>query len=248
MIEIRYRNQYEVADLTGRSVSDARKLFKNELGIPDKATAKLNGKRVKGNLEVETYLSECDTLAFSRPTGRGPFLIGALLLSLAITGGVFAYGATTQSTTISTIVAESDFASVSVNLSDNVSTGTWSIFGQYKGTLPDGNLFDITPAANYNGDLVALVALGNGDEMIKAYRVYVMKLEITDNASGSVTTGILSLTKGELELPIDTSANPSDYYKLRSNGGFYISHLWSGFWTPGGNEEDPLIYCDVVQR
>ena len=247
MVEIRYRDQYEVADLTGRSVSDARKLFKNELGIPDKATAKLNGKRVKGNLEADTRLTECDTLSFSRPTGRGPLLIGALLLTLAITGGVFAYTATSTSAQLG-VVAQTDFVTVSSNLTDNVTGDTWNIFGKYKGTLPDGNLFTIVPAAGYPGDLVATISLGNGDDMVKAYRVWVMNVEIRDEDDALASSGVLTLSNGEVELAIDVSAtNPTGYY-VKSTGGFYVSPLWQGFWAANDGAEDPLLYIDVVQR
>jgi len=47
---------------------------------------------------------------------------------------------------------------------------------------------------------------------------------------------------------IDTSANPSDYYQVRSTGGFYVSPLWAGFWTPNNSEASPLLYIDITQR
>ena len=44
MVEIRYSNSNEVADLAGQTVREARKQFKSEFSIPDKAKAKLNGR------------------------------------------------------------------------------------------------------------------------------------------------------------------------------------------------------------
>ena len=47
MVEIRYGDQYEVTDLAGQTVNEAREQFRSEFGIPDKARAKLNGSKVK---------------------------------------------------------------------------------------------------------------------------------------------------------------------------------------------------------
>ena len=249
MVEIRYRENYEVAELAGQSVAEARKHFKGEFGIPDKATAKLNGKKVSGKLEAETCLNDDDRITFARDNrGKGLILAGALLLTMAITGGVFAYTATSTSATMG-VVAQTDFVTVSSNMTDNVTGSTWNIFGKYKGTLPDGNLFDIAPAAGYPGDLVATVSIGNGDEMVGVYRVYVMQIEIEDEAGSTVSSGILTMSNGEVELPIDVSAFNATGFYVRSNGGFYVSHSWSGLFSPpGANEEDPILYIDIAQR
>ena len=53
MVEIRYGEQYEVANMAGLTVGEAREQFRTELGIPDNARAKLNGRKVKGNLEQD---------------------------------------------------------------------------------------------------------------------------------------------------------------------------------------------------
>ena len=89
MVEIRYGEYNESADLAGQSVAEARKLFKGELGIPEKATARINGKKVNSQLEGETCLTDDDRLSFSQGRGRGIFLLGSLLLTLVVTGGVF---------------------------------------------------------------------------------------------------------------------------------------------------------------
>lgn len=47
MTEIRYGEYYEMADLAGKSVAQAREQYKQEFGIPDKAQAKLNGKGIR---------------------------------------------------------------------------------------------------------------------------------------------------------------------------------------------------------
>ena len=80
MVEIRYGDYNEAADLAGQSVAEARQQFKGELGIPEKATARINGRKVKGTLEGETCLNDDDRLTFARTRGKGVFLVGALLL------------------------------------------------------------------------------------------------------------------------------------------------------------------------
>jgi hypothetical protein len=52
MIEIRYREQFDISDLAGQTVNEARNKFKTEFDIPDKAKAKLNGKFIKANLDT----------------------------------------------------------------------------------------------------------------------------------------------------------------------------------------------------
>ncbi len=88
MVEIRYGDYYEVAELAGQSITDARQQFRAELGIPEKARAKLNGRKVDAKLESEISLCDDDKLSFATASGKGAYLAGALLLALAITGSV----------------------------------------------------------------------------------------------------------------------------------------------------------------
>src|SRR4030065_959402 len=92
MVEIRYGDQYEVTDLAGQTVCEAREQFKAEFGIPDKAAARLNGSKVKSSAELDTVLNDDDKVTFAVSRSRVPYMVGALLLALAVTGGVFAYG------------------------------------------------------------------------------------------------------------------------------------------------------------
>ena len=100
MVEIKYGDQFEVTDLAGQTVSEAREQFKAEFGIPDKAKAKLNGSKVKSSAEIDTVLNDDDKLTFAVSRSRMPYLVGALLLALAVTGGVFAFGFINATTTI----------------------------------------------------------------------------------------------------------------------------------------------------
>src|SRR4030066_219678 len=88
MVEIRYGDQYEVSDLAGQTVCEARELFKTDLGIPNKAQARLNGSKVKPSAELDTVINDDDKLTFAVSRSRTPLLIGALLLALAVTGSL----------------------------------------------------------------------------------------------------------------------------------------------------------------
>ena len=114
MVEIRYGENFEVADLAGLTVGEAREQFRAEFGIPDKARAKLNGQKVKESTEPDTILNDDDKVSFAVSRSKGPFLVGALLLALALTGGVFAYGFINASTTLTATISDSNFADVSV--------------------------------------------------------------------------------------------------------------------------------------
>ena len=88
MVEIRFGGNFEVADLAGCSVSEARDQFKADFEIPGKAVAKINGKKIKGDMESETILNDDDTLSFGVARARTPFLVGALLLALDVAGPI----------------------------------------------------------------------------------------------------------------------------------------------------------------
>lgn len=253
MVEIKYGEQYETADLAGKSVREARDQFRAEFGIPDKAKVRLNGKKVKGGLEVETCLCDDDKVSFAASRGRGAFMVGALLLALAATGGVFAFGYITDSTTINVGDINEDFASVTAN---NTIVAGWDAYGFFKGTTGFANLFNVdTETSQYPGNLTVTVSIGNGDELVNVYRVLAMKIEVlADNGSnvdingdGNVTGkddfALLTLRNGAVDLFI--TQDVPDLYHVNIKSGFYITNVKAGL-TPGF--EDPLIFCEVTQR
>jgi hypothetical protein len=77
VIEIKFKDQYEVTDLAGRSISEAREQFRKEFGIPDRAVARLNGTRIKSSAEIDTVLNDDDKLTFTVSRGMGAYLLGA---------------------------------------------------------------------------------------------------------------------------------------------------------------------------
>src|SRR4030042_5109834 len=123
MVEIRYGDQYDVSDLAGQTVSEAREQFKSEYGIPEKAHAKLNGSKVKSGAEIDTVLNGDDRLTFAVSRGKGAYLIGALLLALVVTGSVFAFGFINATTTLNATTVNSNFADVVTNVTGSAAIG-----------------------------------------------------------------------------------------------------------------------------
>jgi len=258
MVEIRFREHYEITDLAGLSVAEARQQFGNEFGIPEKAGAKLNGKKVKGSLEAETCLSDDDKLSFTTTRSRGALIaVGSLLLALAITGGVFAYGWINATTTMLATAASADFAAVTPDATEPVPD--WTPYGFFKGTIGTGTLFNVdTSVSTYTGDLVATVYLANADELVKCYRVMALKIVVmeSDNTTYVDINGdtiqddndysLLTLGNAAVDLFIDQGGG-SDNYSVRVKSGFYITHIWkAGNW--GSSYEDPVLFCEVAQR
>jgi len=240
MVEIRYGEHYEMADLAGRSIADAREQYKQEFGIPDKAQARLNSKGIGQKHEPKTALGDNDSLTFAEKSRKGLFFIGAILLALAITGGIFAYGATTATVDL-LLDAQNDFAGVTA-----ASPPTWDVWGSYKGSVTAGDLFTVTPDAGWTGDMSVVLTLTNAHELVAAYRILVLEIEIWDSTATALkvgTTEYLTMGNGEISIEFDQAGFTAPY-DVRLTGGFYITHR--GGWT--SDYEDPSIFCQVLQR
>ena len=239
MVEIRYGEHYEMADLAGRSIADAREQYKQEFGIPDKAQARLNSKGIGQKHEPVTALGDNDSLTFAEKSRKGLFFIGAILLALAITGGVFAYGATTATVTLG-LTDKADFASVTA-----LAGPTWNVWGNYKGAVTAGDLFTITPETSWTGNMSVVLTIGNAHELVEAYRILVLAIDVTDSGGASLsTTGTEYLTLASGECIIEFDYDTDTPYTVEILSGFYITHR--GGWTSG--REDPLILAQVLQR
>ncbi|MBA7636062.1 hypothetical protein ES703_43675 [subsurface metagenome] len=243
MVEIRYGERYEMADLAGRSIADAREQYKQEFGIPDKAKASLNDKGIRQKHEPKTALGDNDSLTFTQKSRKGLFFIGAILLALAITGGIFAYGATADIVDLD-LTAQSDFAAV---LENTVDPPSWDVWGSYKGSVGTGTLFTVTADAvgGWTGDMSVILTITNAHDLVAAYRILVLEIEVHNGvdalASGS-TTEYLTLGVGEVSIEFtQLTVGP---YTVQITDGFYITHR--GGWA--ANAEDPSIFCQVLQR
>jgi hypothetical protein len=259
MVEIRYRDQFEVSELAGQTISEAREQFKAEFGIPNKAQVKLNGSKVKAGAEIDTVLTDDDKLTFVTSRGKGVYLIGALLLALAITGGVFAAGFINASTTLTATTSSSNFADVTVDPA--YSTITWSAWGFYKGSIATSTngtkIFDIdTASSGYTGDLVVTVSLGNADQLVQRYRALSLQLVMCNpdgspidiNESGAADANdwvMLTLDNGSVSMFPNSTANITT---VRVKKGFFITHVVPFGGWPGTSSASPDLFCEVAQR
>ena len=254
MLEIRYKDNLEVADIAGRTVAEAREQFRAGFGVTDKAAAFLNGKKITPEKETAVVLHDDDTLVFKMAgVNRLAYVVGAMLLALAVTGGVFAYGFTNATATMSAAVVTSDFASVSANTSNSPS---WTVRGMQKGSTGSGTLFDIdTNTSGYTGDFAATVTLANADDLIGIYRNLNLSIEVRDSANNLVDINgdgnadskdfvLLTLDNGSVTLNIEQSAG--DVYTVKLNGGYYSCNMAKSGWTSG--DAAPLLYCEVAQK
>jgi len=251
MVEIRYGEHYETADLTGKSVAQAREQYKQEFGIPDKAKANLNGKGIGQKHELVTALAYDDSLTFTQKSRKGLFFIGAVLLALAVTGGVFAYGALTATVTTSISAENAEFADVTAG-----AVPDWDVFGGYTGSIAaTGAVFEIVPANGFTGDFVVQVFLTNVDNLVEVYRVLGMTWTATlDGAADGITsitvtptTNFLSLTHPTIDLEISTTGTPDgdDIINVDLSGGFFRTHYYGGGWS---GSPSPLIFSKVIQK
>jgi hypothetical protein len=255
MVEIRYGEYSEQAELAGNSIAEAREQYQLRFNIPDKAKAYLNGKQVKKDMESNARISDCDELSFKEGS-KVPVLLIALLAALAVTGGMFAYTFFTATTTIGVTAGNADFAEVS----SNMTVSGWSAYGYVTGAVTTGDLFTIdTEPCSYTGDFIATVYLSNAQQLAKVYRVLVLKLEIWDNAGGKVDINgdgsvdaaghedyaLLTLRNGACDMFVTQPAPPSSY-NVKLAGGFYRTNIWGTGWT--GGYQSPQLLIEVAQR
>jgi molybdopterin converting factor small subunit len=243
MVEIRYGEQIEVTDLAGQTIGEARDHYKAAFGIPDKAKAKLNGSKVKSSAEIDTVLNDDDQVTFAVARSRTPFLIGALLLALAATGGIFAFGFTNANITLSA-TRTIDF----VDITTNASSLSFDLWGIFKGPIPSHDLFYIKPADDWTGDLVVTVSLGNVGELANTYRAFALELQLI-NSNDGVTVLPLGLENDDVVLLSLDYPTVNMFYDgtvnmtVKIKSGYYVA---THFPSPG-SDASAEIFCDVTQ-
>ena len=174
------------------------------------------------------------------------YLIIALVASLAVTGGMFAYAFTTSSATI-TATGGSDFATID----SYCNLPTYSIFGGYRGALPTGYLYSVNLTTAYPGDIAVNVYLDNIDQLGKNYGLWLMRLELvqaSDNASmdieGNITRPI-TLNNGVVTFVSD-NMTPGTEYRIRCDGGVYKAFP-GAYITSVGGTVSPSFTAEVLQ-
>ena len=255
MVQIEYKNKTREAELTGRTVAEARRIFEEELGFTKKTAAVLNGVRVSVHREGTTVLSDDDNLVFRVIGHRIAFLISALLLALAITGGVFASGFMSNSATLTATAASNNFAEITANTSV---THPWTVLGGVRGSTGNATLFDVdTASANYTGDLLLTVSLANLSDLTPIYRTLTLSVELRDqsgnlvdinedgNASAADDYTLLTLNNGSVTMPFEQTT-PQVYTVWLKSGSFIAQIYNSSSWSSAS--PTPQFYCEVSQR
>jgi hypothetical protein len=220
MVEIMYGDHYKQAELAGKSVAEARGQYQDEFGIPDKAQAKLNDKWVKTKREAETCLSDDDQLSFEvKKGGKIPVLAGALLLALAITGGVFAYGFVGGMITFPAGVGLPIFANVTLHTPvgmGNVTAGTW-------GNITGHSLANITRHANYTGDMTFRVHLVEAGDLARSFQHLNLKMNITTLATPhpAPTERLITLHNAEATFDVTGFPGTRNYTVWLVHGSFH---------------------------
>jgi len=173
------------------------------------------------------------------------YFVTALLVALAVTGGLFAFAYTSDTTSLNATAATADFASVTVN---NTVPG-YNIFGSYRGKIPQGNLFDVTPTTSYPGDLEVNVYLDNIDLLSYKYGMLLVRIRFVDSGNNTVDvedmTKPLTLQNGVVSFTA-TGLTPGTTYYIQTTGGVYRAFPWA-YLTSSGGSYDPSITCEVVQ-
>jgi hypothetical protein len=172
------------------------------------------------------------------------YFITALLLALAVTGGLFAYAYTSETTTLGAVSISSDFAAVSVNNT----VPSFNVLGSFRGIILPGHLFAITPS-DYSGDLEANVYLDNIDQLSSKYGMLLMRIEFVNAGDTPVDVeGIakpLSLQNGVVSFTASSLTANTTYY-IQTTGGVYRTFPWA-YLTGSGGSYIPSITCEVVQ-
>jgi hypothetical protein len=172
---------------------------------------------------------------------KGLVLLAALLITILVTGGLFAYTSLITSTSIAVAAATSDYASITL---DAAPPAGYKLVGSRVGSIGSGKLFDIDRSADFTGDLEIQVYLTNIDELVKDYSFWMVRVEVQDADGDKVDANLATLLLS-LQNPI-ASFPVKDWEATRYvvvTGGSYRALPFSMGIT--GN--DPLILAQVVQ-
>ena len=153
-------------------------------------------------------------------------LIIGLVLALVVTGGLYAFTYTTTTATIDVVVAgeaiaiAEEAAEVDQPDWDSILTppGSFPLLGE----VPTGDLFDITPNAQYTGDLAVKVYLTNTGDLVKAYEYLNMKLYLEGSVEAGETPSyqLLTLQNGEAAFNMQDISSISGTWTQTSQSDF----------------------------
>ena len=116
------------------------------------------------------------------------------------------------------------------------------------GSVPTGNLFDITPDGNFSGDLAVKVYLTNTGDLVKAYDYLNMNLYLEGSVEAGETPNYQLLTLDNGEATFNLQGYAPGTYTLSVTGGSYglvstDTSQWEAGWTV-----TPEFYSLIMQR
>ena len=174
------------------------------------------------------------------------YLVVALVASLAVTSGMFAYAYTTSTVSMTATGASADFASITGNATGAPSFTT---FGSYRGAIPAGYIFDVVPDTTYTGDVAINVYLDNIDQIGYKYGTFMVRLNLVDPSDNGTMDKdgfdrVLSMNNGVVSFLSDNMIGGQTYH-IMVKGGVYRTYPWSyltsisssGSWNPSFTAE-----------
>ena len=116
------------------------------------------------------------------------------------------------------------------------------------GSVPTGDLFDITPHTDFSGDLAVRVYLTNTGDLAKACQSLNMDLYLEGSVEAGETPNYRTLTLENGWVTFNLKDYSPDTYTLSVTGGDYElvsrdTSEWEEGWTA-----TPELYCQIVQR
>jgi len=116
------------------------------------------------------------------------------------------------------------------------------------GSVPTGDLFDITPDTDFSGDLALKVYLVNTGDLAKAYDHLNMNLYLEGSVEAGETPNYRTLTLENGWVVFNLKDYSPGTYTLSVSGGDYElvsrdTSEWEAGWTV-----TPELYCQIVQR
>ena len=174
----------------------------------------------------------------------GRYFVTALLLALAVTGGLFAYAYTTTTATLDVAGGSGDYAQITANMT----VPQYKVFGCYRGKIEAGTLFNVTPTTDYPGDVEVNVYLDNADELSRNYGLFLLRVTLVD--SGDTPQDIegiakpLTLHNGVVSFVADNLTAGTTYY-IKTTGGVYRAFPWTYINDQG--VQTPSLTAEVLQ-
>jgi hypothetical protein len=124
----------------------------------------------------------------------------------------------------------------------------YEVSGAVQGEVPQGALYDVTPATGYTGDMVVKIYLTNAAALMKAYQYLNMKVYVNNSLEAAATPDykVLSIESGVVEFTI--VGGSAAFYQVSVTGGSYNLVSNDPASWESGYSITPEFYCEVTQR